>query len=142
MGGHLPEYIDVIKIFKMKCLPRYWVKKACDLGFFLIHSSRTKGLIGTNMVWVCTGNLYCSYDNCPFKLSTSEKRNTSTSRMWKSIRYTSFVDMLPIGSGVGHEKWQMLQGVWDSYHLPHRCKQVCTETKHQEIQALGQRSSS
>ena len=27
--------------------------------------------------WKCIGNLYCSYDGCPFKLSAEGKRNTN-----------------------------------------------------------------
>ena len=43
----LPEHIDDMKIFKMKCSLREWVQKTCDLQFFKMHSSRRKGLIGT-----------------------------------------------------------------------------------------------
>ena len=38
---------------------------------------RKKDLIGTRKVGRCIGNQYCSYDDCQFKLSAEEKRNTS-----------------------------------------------------------------
>ena len=42
-----------------------------------MNPSRRKDLIGTRKAGRCIGNLYCSYDDCPFKLSPEGKRNTS-----------------------------------------------------------------
>ena len=42
-----------------------------------MHLSRRKDLIGTRKVRRCMRKLYYSYDDCPFKLSAEEKRNTS-----------------------------------------------------------------
>ena len=75
MGGELStgyRWYD-----KRKCSLIEWVQKIRDLRYFKMHSSRRKGLIGTREVRRCIGNLYCSYDDCLFKLSTGGKRNTS-----------------------------------------------------------------
>ena len=39
----LPQDIDCIKIYKMKCLLREWVQKRQNLRYFRMHSFRTKG---------------------------------------------------------------------------------------------------
>ena len=43
----LPEDIEGEKIFKIKCLQSEWVEKMHDLRYFMMHSLRRKGLIGT-----------------------------------------------------------------------------------------------
>ena len=42
-----------------------------------MHSSRRKYLIGTRKVGRCIRNLYCAFDDCPYKLSAEGKRNTT-----------------------------------------------------------------
>ena len=64
----LPQDIDGMKIFKMKCLLREWVQKTSNLWFLKMHSSRRKGLIRTRKVGRCIDNLYCPYYDCPYKL--------------------------------------------------------------------------
>ena len=59
-----------------ECVSREWVERAHDLRYFKMHSSRRKGLIGMRKVGRCIGNLYCPYDECPFKLSADGERNT------------------------------------------------------------------
>ena len=57
---HLPEDIDGIMIFKVKCLLREWDEKMHDLRYFKMHSLRRKGLTGKRKVGRCNGgNLYC-----------------------------------------------------------------------------------
>ena len=72
----LPQDIDGLKLY-IKCLPREWFHKSWDLRYFKMHSLRRKGLIGTQKVGRCIRNLYCSYDDWPFKLSAEGKGNTS-----------------------------------------------------------------
>ena len=132
----LPGDIDGMKTFKIKCLPGEWVKKTHDLRFFKMHSLRRKGLIGTRKAGRYIGKFYCLYDNCPFKLLASIRWNTSNFQN---------VDGHKICFSCGHvvnRQWcgaqkndRVLQGVCDSYHLPHRYTQVSAKTKHQEIQA-------
>ena len=73
----LPKAIDGLKNYKIKYLPRQWVQKSQDLQYFKMHCSKWKDLIVTRKVGGCTGNLYCPYDDCPFKLSVEGKRTTS-----------------------------------------------------------------
>ena len=73
----LPQDIDGIKIYKMKCLQREWIQKCQDLGYFKMQSLGRKGLIGIRKVGRCIGNLYFPHYDCPFKLSAGGKRNTS-----------------------------------------------------------------
>ena len=75
---NLPQDIDELKLYKIKCVPREWVQKSLDLRYFKMHSFRKKDLIGTRKVRRCIRNLYCSYDDYPFKLSAEGKRNTSS----------------------------------------------------------------
>ena len=72
----LPQGIDGLKLYNIKCSPQEWVQKSQDLRYFKLHSSRRKDLIGTRKVGRCIRNLYYSYDDCPFKLSAEGKRNT------------------------------------------------------------------
>ena len=74
---HLPYNIDGLKLYKIKCSLQEWVQKSQDLRYFKMHSLRKKDLIGTGKVGKCIRNLYCSYDDCPFKLSAEGKRNTT-----------------------------------------------------------------
>ena len=73
----LPEDLECMKIFKIKCLPREWVERIHDLRYFRMHSSGRKGLVGTRKVGKSLGNLYSPYDECPFKLSAGGEKNTS-----------------------------------------------------------------
>ena len=75
---NLPHDIDGLKLYKIKCSPQEWLQKSQDLRYYKMHSSRRKDLIGTRKIGRCIGNLYCSYDDCPFKLSAEGKRNTTT----------------------------------------------------------------
>ena len=59
---HLPDDTDGMKIYKIKSLPREWVKRIHDLRYFKINSSRRKGIIGMTKIGRCTGNLYYLYD--------------------------------------------------------------------------------
>ena len=72
----LPHEIDGLKLYKMNSFPQEWAQKSQDLRYFKMHSFRRKDLIGQGKVGRCTRNLYCSYDDCPFKLSVEGKRNT------------------------------------------------------------------
>ena len=74
---NLPHNIDGLKLYKIKCSPQEWIQKSQDLRYFKMHSSRRKDLIGTRKVGRCIGILYCSYDDCTFKLSAEGKRNTT-----------------------------------------------------------------
>ena len=94
---HLPDDIDGMKIYKIKCL-------SSDIRYLKMHSSQRKGLIGMRKVGRCTVNLYYPYDECPFKLSADEERNRSYYRMLRAIRYASAVNIFLIGNGVGCEK--------------------------------------
>ena len=73
----LPQDIDGMKIYKIKCLLRELVLKSQDLRYFKMHSLKSKDLIGTQKVGKCISNMYCPYDDCPFKLPAYGKRNTS-----------------------------------------------------------------
>ena len=73
----LPHDIGGLKLYKFKCSPREWVQKSQDLRDFKMHSPRRKDLIGRRKFGRCIRNLYCSYDDCLFKLSAEGKRNTS-----------------------------------------------------------------
>ena len=99
MVDDLPYDIDGLKLYKIKCSQGEWVQKSQDLRYFKMYSSRRKDLIGAKKVGRCIGNLYCSYGDCPFKLSAEGKRNTS--RMWMDTRFASAVEMLPVDSGGG-----------------------------------------
>ena len=68
---------DGLKLYKIKCSPQEWVQKSQNLRYFKMYSSRRKDLIGTRKTGRCIRHLYCSYDDCPFKLSAVGKRNTS-----------------------------------------------------------------
>ena len=73
----LPHDINRFKLYKIKCSPQEWVQKCQDLRYIIVYSSRRKDLIGTRMFGRCIGNLYCSFDECPFKLSAEVKWNTT-----------------------------------------------------------------
>ena len=73
----LPHDIDGFKLDKIKCSPQEWVQRSQDLRYFKMHSLRRKDLIGTRKVGRCIGNLYCTFDDSSFKLSTEGKRNTT-----------------------------------------------------------------
>ena len=45
------------------------------------------------------------------------------------IRFASVVNMLLKDNGAGHKNGKILQGVRESYNLPHRCAQVSAKTK-------------
>ena len=49
----VPQDIDGMKIYEMKCLLGEWVQKSQDLRYFKMHSLRRKGLIGTRKVGRC-----------------------------------------------------------------------------------------
>ena len=74
----LPQDIDGMKIYKIECLSTKWVQKSQYLKYFKKHSSKRKDLIGTRKFGRCIRNLYCHYDDCPFKLYAEGKKNTST----------------------------------------------------------------
>ena len=61
----LPQDIDGMKIYKIKCLPRELVQKRQDLRYSKTHSLNRKGLIGKMKVGRCIRNLYYPYDDCP-----------------------------------------------------------------------------
>ena len=42
-----------------------------------MHSSRRKEIIGTRKVGRCIKNIYCAYDDCPFKHSAEGKQITN-----------------------------------------------------------------
>ena len=73
----LPYDIGGFKLYKIKCSPQKWVQKSQDLRYFKMDSSRRKDLIGTRKVGRYIRNLYCIFDDCPFKLSAERKRNTT-----------------------------------------------------------------
>ena len=73
---NLPQNIDCMKIYKIKCLPREWVQNSQNLSYFKMHSSKRKELTGTRKVRRFIRNPYCPYDGCPFNLSADGKRNT------------------------------------------------------------------
>ena len=74
---HLPDNIDGMRPFKIKCLPREWVEGTHDIRNVKMHSLRRKGLLGMRKVGRCIGNLYGPHDDYPFKLSTDGEKNTS-----------------------------------------------------------------
>ena len=74
---NLSHDIDGLKLYKIKCSPQEWVQKSQDLRNFKMHSSRRKDLLETGKFGRCIGNLYCSYDDYPFKLSAEGKKNTT-----------------------------------------------------------------
>ena len=69
----LPHDIDGFKLYKIKCFPQEWVQKSQDLRYFKMHSSRRKNLIETRKVGRCIENLYCTFDDCLYKLSAEGK---------------------------------------------------------------------
>ena len=78
------EYMDDMqhdiagfKLYKIKCSSKRRVQKSQDLRYFKMHTSRRKDLIGTRKVGRCMGNLYCAFDDCPFKFTTGGKQNTT-----------------------------------------------------------------
>ena len=73
---NLPELVYHMKIFRIKCLLREWVEKTHDLRYKM-HSLKRIVLMQTKKVGRCISNLYCPYDECPFKLSAGGKKNTS-----------------------------------------------------------------
>ena len=77
----LPQDIDGMKIYKMKCLPREWVQKTCDLRFFKMHSVRRKCLIGTRKVGRCIGNPIALMMNALLSIQQVERGTLQTSRM-------------------------------------------------------------
>ena len=58
---HLPEDIYGMKIFKIKCLPREWVKEHMTSGTSRYILQKGKGLIGTRNVGRYLGKVYASY---------------------------------------------------------------------------------
>ena len=54
-----------------------WAQKSQDLRYLNIHSLKRKDLIWTRTVGRWISNLYCPYDDCPFKLSPDGKKNPS-----------------------------------------------------------------
>ena len=76
-----------------------------------MHSSKRKDLIGTTKVGRCMGNLYCPYDDFPFKLPAAGQRNTSNFQN---------VDGCKICFSCGHDanrKWCGAQTMLTIYHI-------------------------
>ena len=71
------------------------------------------------------------------------KRGTlQTSRMLRVIRYASAVDILLIDNGVRHRSDIVLQVLRGAYSIPPRYAHVSIQTKHKEMQEIGQRGCS
>ena len=80
-----------------------------------------KVLIGTRKVWSCIDNLCCPFDECPFKLSAGEKRDTSNLQN---------VEGHKICFSCGHLANRQWYGAW-------KMKEYCRESETLTVYHLG-----
>ena len=71
----LPQNIDGIKYFKVKCSIKNYSKKTSDRRWFYLRTSSKTGLNGIRKVGTCKGSWQCTNTSCSF-LRTEKKPNT------------------------------------------------------------------
>ena len=71
----LPQNIDGIKYFKVKCSIKNYSKKTSDRRWFYLRTSSKAGLNGICKVGTCKGSWQCTNTSCSF-LRTEKKPNT------------------------------------------------------------------
>ena len=126
----LPHDTDGLKLYKIKCSPWEWVQKSQDLRYFKMHSSRRKDLIGARKVGRFIGNLYCSYDDCLFKLSAEGKRNNSNFQNVDGCKICFSCGNVASRHWCGACKMTEYYREPEPHNIPCRCTQVSTLTRH------------
>ena len=125
---YLPEDIDGMMIFKIKCLPKDWFERTHDLRYFRMHSSKKKCLIRMGKIERCIDILCCSFNKHTFKVLTRGKRNTSNFQSIEGYKicfsYGKF----------SNRQWCEVSKVLIVYHLGmHMCLSKTNKKKYKRL---------